>query len=333
MTKIFVSGHRGMVGSAIVSALGNDSKEWEVITRTRNELNLCDQKQVENFFKDEKPEYVINAAGRVGGIHANNTYPAEFIYENLMIQNNIIHNSFLSGVKKLLFLGSSCIYPKNANQPIAEEALLSGNLEQTNEPYAIAKIAGIKLCESYNRQYKKSHNIDYRSRPYDILFVGNLNYIQNIRMIQNLEKICSSGPHSWKILIAGSNPNRAVKKMIVRNNWDLIENFEDAKNIFMLSKILVCPSRDVSGVQTKILDAFAFCVPVVCYSEANYGVNASPETDIVTANTTQEFYEELKKLLDDDARLKALGVQGRKFLDTNYKLSENAANFWRKILQ
>lgn len=188
---------------------------------------------------------------------------------------------------------------------------------------------------SYFSRYEPSvcQNIDYRNRPYDILFVGNLNYIQNIRMIQNLEKICCSGPHSWKILIAGSNPNRTVQKMIVRNNWDLIENFKDAKNIFMLSKVLVCPSRDISGVQTKILDAFAFCIPVVCYSQANYGVGALPETEIVTANTIQEFYEELKKLLDDDARLKALGVKGRRFLERNYKLSENTANFWRKILQ
>ena len=158
--KIFVAGHNGMVGSSLVRLLKN--KDVEIITRDRKELDLLNQKKVQNFFKNEKIDQVYLAAAKVGGIHANNTYPADFIYQNLMIQNNIIHNAFLSGVKKLLFLGSSCIYPKNANQPMKEEELLNGKLEPTNEPYAIAKIAGIKMCESYNRQYGKSHSIDYR---------------------------------------------------------------------------------------------------------------------------------------------------------------------------
>jgi GDP-L-fucose synthase len=153
MTKIFVSGHRGMVGSAIVRALGNDSKEWEVITRTSNELNLCDQKQVENFFKDEKPEYVINAAGRVGGIHANNTYPADFIRENLLINANLIHASYENQVQRFLNLGSSCIYPRDAAQPLKEESLLTGPLESTNSAYALAKIAGLEMCRHYRNQY------------------------------------------------------------------------------------------------------------------------------------------------------------------------------------
>jgi len=158
--KIFVAGHNGMVGSSLVRLLKN--KDVEIITRDRAELDLLNQEEVQNFFKNEKIDQVYLAAAKVGGIHANNTYPADFIYQNLMIQNNIIHNAFLSGVKKLLFLGSSCIYPKNAKQPINEEELLTGKLEPTNEPYAIAKIAGIKMCESYNRQYGKSHSIDYR---------------------------------------------------------------------------------------------------------------------------------------------------------------------------
>ena len=158
--KIFVAGHNGMVGSSLVRLLKN--KDVEIITRDRTELDLLNQEKVQNFFKNEKIDQVYLAAAKVGGIHANNTYPADFIYQNLMIQNNIIHNAFLSGVKKLLFLGSSCIYPKNANQPMKEEELLNGKLEPTNEPYAIAKIAGIKMCESYNRQYGKSHSIDYR---------------------------------------------------------------------------------------------------------------------------------------------------------------------------
>ena len=150
--KIYIAGHRGMVGSAILRKFKNEGYT-RIITRTHQELDLQDQKAVENFFAEEKPEYVILAAAKVGGIVANNTYRAQFIYENLMIQNNVIHQSYVNGVKKLIFLGSSCIYPKNAPQPIKEESLLSSELEQTNEPYAIAKITGLKLCESYDRQY------------------------------------------------------------------------------------------------------------------------------------------------------------------------------------
>ena len=150
--KIYIAGHTGMVGSAIVRSLRNQGFE-NIVGKTIEELDLTNQKAVGDFFALEKPVYVILAAAKVGGIHANNTYRAQFIYENLMIQNNIIHNSYAHGVKKLLFLGSSCIYPKNCPQPIKEDYLLTGELEQTNEPYAIAKIAGIKLCESYYRQY------------------------------------------------------------------------------------------------------------------------------------------------------------------------------------
>jgi GDP-L-fucose synthase len=151
-SKIYVAGHRGMVGSAIVRALENAGYTG-VITKTRAELNLLDQAAVADFFTREKPEYVFLAAAKVGGIIANNTYRADFLYENLLIEINIIHNAYKSGVKKLLFLGSSCIYPKMAPQPLKEEYLLSGYLEETNEPYAIAKIAGIKLCEAYRDQY------------------------------------------------------------------------------------------------------------------------------------------------------------------------------------
>jgi GDP-L-fucose synthase len=158
--KIFVAGHKGMVGSALVRLL--QTEDVELITKNRKELNLLNQQDVQDFFKHTKIDQVYLAAAKVGGIYANFTYPADFIYENLMIQTNIIHSAFLSGIKKLLFLGSSCIYPKNANQPMKEEELLTGKLEPTNEPYAIAKIAGIKMCESYNRQYGKSHSIDYR---------------------------------------------------------------------------------------------------------------------------------------------------------------------------
>ena len=151
-SKIYIAGHRGLVGSAIARALERKGFK-NIVTRTHKELDLADQAVVKAFFENAKPEYVFLAAGKVGGIHANSTYPAEFIYVNLQIQNNVIHNSYKSGVKKLCFLGSSCIYPKFAPQPMKEEYLLDGKLEPTNEPYAIAKIAGIKMCQAYNRQY------------------------------------------------------------------------------------------------------------------------------------------------------------------------------------
>lgn len=151
-SKIYIAGHRGMVGSAIMRNLQNKGYN-NIITRTSKDLDLRNQQSVADFFATEKPEYVFLAAAKVGGIQANNVYRADFIYENLMIQNNVIHQSYVNGVKKLMFLGSSCIYPKMAPQPLKEEYLLTGLLEETNEPYAIAKIAGIKMCESYKRQY------------------------------------------------------------------------------------------------------------------------------------------------------------------------------------
>jgi len=151
-SKIYIAGHNGMVGSAIKRNL--ESKGYNnIVSRSFSELNLLDERQVVGFFAEEKPEYVVLAAAKVGGIVANNTYRAQFIYENLMIQNHVIHQSYVHGVKKLLFLGSSCIYPRLAEQPIREDALLTGLLEYTNEPYAIAKIAAIKLCRYYNEQY------------------------------------------------------------------------------------------------------------------------------------------------------------------------------------
>ena len=157
MTRIYVAGHRGMVGGAILRKL--QARGAKTITRTHAELDLTDQAAVRDFMQTERPDVVILAAAKVGGIHANNTYPADFIYENLMIECNVIHQAFAAGVTRLLQLGSSCIYPRAVPQPMREDALLTGVLEPTNEPYAIAKIAGIKLCESYNRQ----HGTDYRS--------------------------------------------------------------------------------------------------------------------------------------------------------------------------
>jgi GDP-L-fucose synthase len=184
--KIYVAGHRGMVGSAIVRTLKAQG-ETSIVTCTHAELDLTNQAAVRAFFVTEKLAQVYLAAAKVGGIHANNTYPAEFIYQNLMIEANIIDASFRSGVRKLLFLGSSCIYPKLAPQPMREEALLTGTLEPTNEPYAIAKIAGIKLCESYNRQYGESHGVDYRSvMPTNLYGVGDNYHPENSHVIPAL---------------------------------------------------------------------------------------------------------------------------------------------------
>jgi len=181
-SRIYVAGHRGLVGSAIVRRLmaGGYSN---LITRTHAELDLTDQAAVEKFFRAEMPEYVFLAAAKVGGIHANNTYPAEFIYANLAIETNIIHSAYLTAVRKLLFLGSSCIYPKHAPQPMNEEYLLTGPLEPTNEPYALAKIAGIKMCAAYNRQY----GTDYLSvMPTNLYGLGDNYDLQNSHVLPAL---------------------------------------------------------------------------------------------------------------------------------------------------
>jgi len=170
-SKIYIAGHRGMVGSAICRQLESLGFE-HIITRSHAQLDLCDQAAVKDFMQSERPDYVILAAAKVGGIHANNTFPADFIYANLMMQANVIHQAYAAGCQNLLFLGSSCIYPKFAEQPMSESSLLTGVLEPTNEPYAIAKIAGIKLCESYNRQY----GVDYRSVMPTNLYGPNDNF-------------------------------------------------------------------------------------------------------------------------------------------------------------
>jgi len=181
--KIYVAGHRGMVGSAIVRVLKSQG-HTNFKFRTHAELDLTNQLDVDLFFEKENPDIVYMAAAKVGGIHANNTYPADFIYENLMVECNVINSAFKNGVKNLLFLGSSCIYPRLAPQPMDEGALLAGSLEPTNEPYAVAKIAGIKLCESYNRQYGISHGVDYRSiMPTNLYGPGDNYHPENSHVI------------------------------------------------------------------------------------------------------------------------------------------------------
>ena len=184
--KIYIAGHRGLVGSAIFRNLTNKGFS-NIITRTHDQLDLTNQSKVIDFFDTEKPDEVYLAAGKVGGIYANNSRPADFIYTNLMIESNVINSAFENKVKKLLFLGSSCIYPKYANQPMSENELLTNTLESTNEPYAIAKIAGIKLCESYNRQFGESHGIDYRSvMPSNLYGPGDNYHPKNSHVIPAL---------------------------------------------------------------------------------------------------------------------------------------------------
>ena len=206
--KIYVAGHRGMVGSAIVRALLAQGVAIEqIVTRTSAELDLRNQAAVNAFFAQERPDQVYLAAAKVGGIHANNTYPADFIYDNLMVQANVVHAAHTHGVQKLLFLGSSCIYPRQAPQPMAESALLTGPLEPTNEPYAVAKIAGIKLCESYNRQYGR----DYRSvMPTNLYGPGDNYHPENSHvipaLIRRFHEAKLSGAH--EVVIWGSGTPR-----------------------------------------------------------------------------------------------------------------------------
>lgn len=209
--KIFIAGHRGMVGSAIVRMLKSNGYT-NLVTKTSEELNLIDQAAVKDFFESERPDQVYLAAAKVGGIHANNTFPADFIYQNLMIEANVIEAAFKSGTKKILFLGSSCIYPRLAPQPMKEGALLTGCLEPTNEPYAIAKIAGIKLCESYNRQFGLSHGVDYRCvMPTNLYGPGDNYHAENSHVIPALIKRFHdakvNGAKSVKIWGTG-NPRR-----------------------------------------------------------------------------------------------------------------------------
>ena len=186
--KIYIAGHKGMVGSAIYRQLLLEGiSPSEIVSRTHAELDLTNQLAVRQFFEAERPTQVYMAAAKVGGIHANNTYPADFIYNNLIVQANVIDSAFHNGVKKLLFLGSSCIYPRLAEQPMSEDSLLTGQLEPTNEPYAIAKIAGIKLCESYNRQYGVTHGVDYRSvMPTNLYGPGDSYHPENSHVIPAL---------------------------------------------------------------------------------------------------------------------------------------------------
>jgi GDP-L-fucose synthase len=237
-SKIYIAGHRGLVGSAIVKSLKLQGYT-NLIFRTHNELDLINQKDVSLFFEKEKPEYVILAAAKVGGIVANNTYRANFIYENLQIQNNIIHQSYIHNVKKLLFLGSTCIYPKNAPQPMKEDALLTSSLEYTNEPYAIAKIAGIKMCESYNIQYKTNFISVMPTNLYGINDNFDLETSHVLpALIRKMHEAKENNEEEVEIWGSGKprreflySEDMADACIFLLENYDFYENYSDMKEI------------------------------------------------------------------------------------------------------
>jgi GDP-L-fucose synthase len=248
--KIYVAGHRGMVGTAIVKQL-QDSGYQNIVVRTHDELDLTDQAAVRDFMQQEKPQQVVLAAAKVGGIHANNVYPAEFIYQNLMMEANIIHQSWAVGCSSLLFLGSSCIYPKLATQPMTESALLTGTLESTNEPYAIAKIAGIKLCESYNRQYAT----DYRSVMPTNLYGQNDNFhLENSHVIPAMIRKFHDAKISQSPTVTLWGTGKAMREFLHVDDMaaaclhvmDLSKEYYQASTDPMLSHLNVGTGEDVT---------------------------------------------------------------------------------------
>ncbi len=267
-SKVFVAGHQGMVGSAIIGKLKTEGFH-NLVTRDHSELDLIDQLAVQTFFAENKVDLVILAAAKVGGIFANNTYPAEFIYQNLMIQLNVIHGAYKAGVCTLLFLGSSCIYPKHADQPIHESALLSGTLEPTNEPYAIAKIAGIKLCESYNRQY----GIDYRSIMPTNLYGPNDNF----------------HPENSHVLPA------------------LLKRFHDAK-INQEPKVVIWGSGRAKREFLHVNDMAAACFHLMRLNKSEYQASVNPMQSHINAGTGQdvtirELAEIIQKVVGYNGRI------------------------------
>jgi GDPmannose 4,6-dehydratase/GDP-L-fucose synthase len=315
MTKIYVAGHRGMVGGAILRRLQlrqAGDKNLALLTRTHAELDLTNQSAVRAFIQAERPDVVILAAAKVGGIHANNTYPADFIYENLMMECNVIHEAFAAGVTRLLQLGSSCIYPRAAHQPMAEDALLTGVLEATNEPYAIAKIAGIKLCESYNRQ----HGVDYRSvMPTNLYGPGDNFHPENSHvlpaLIRRFQEAVEQG--SERVTIWGTGAPRReflhVDDMAEASLFvlDLPKADYAANTEPMLSHINVGSGEDIS-----ILDLAHLVARTV-------GFTGEIETDPTKPDGT------LRKLMDV-SRLARMGWQARIGLD------DGVADAWRWFL-
>lgn len=292
--KVYIAGHRGMVGGAILRRLQARKaagEALELITRTHAELDLTSQAAVRDFMQTERPDVVILAAAKVGGIHANNTYPAEFIYENLMIECNVIHQAFAAGVTRLLQLGSSCIYPKAVPQPMREDALLTGTLEPTNEPYAIAKIAGIKLCESYNRQ----HGTDYRSvMPTNLYGPGDNFHPENSHVLPALIRRFHEAAQSGAEVVTIWGSGRPMREFLHVDDMaeaslfvlDLPKDIYDANTQPMLSHINVGSGSDVS-----ILDLARMVAQVT-------GFKGRIETDPTKPDGTMRKLMDVSRLAD-----------------------------------
>ena len=284
--RIYVAGHRGMVGSAIVRVLRSQGHSG-LITRTHAELDLCDQARVRTFFEAEEPDQVYVAAARVGGIHANSTYPAEFIYQNLMIEANIIHEAWRVGVKKLLFLGSSCIYPKLAPQPMREDSLFSGPLEPTNEPYAVAKIAGIKLCESYNRQYGHGHGTDYRSvMPTNLYGPGDNYDLQNSHVIpaviRKLHLAKLAAEHNWPAIERDERTHGLIPE-------DLKRHLHDTCTVNSILRTTLWGTGTPKREFLYVDDLATACVQVMNQDRATYTVLTKPMLSHINVGCGQEI--------------------------------------------
>ncbi|EXI87559.1 MAG: GDP-L-fucose synthase [Candidatus Accumulibacter regalis] len=284
--RIYVAGHRGMVGSAIARVLERQG-HTRLVTRSRAELDLCDQAGVRSFFAAERPEQVYVAAARVGGIYANSIYPAEFIYQNLMIEANVIHEAWRVGVQKLMFLGSSCIYPRLAIQPMREDALFTGPLEPTNEPYAIAKIAGIKLCESYNRQYQQSHGTDYRCvMPTNLYGPGDNYDLLNSHVvpavIRKLHLAKLAAEHNWLAIERDERIHGAIPGDLKRYLYDTCTTDLALRTTLWGSGT---PKREFLYVD----DLATACVHVMNLDRATYTAHARPMLSHINVGCGEEI--------------------------------------------
>ena len=305
-SKIYLAGHRGLVGSAILQKLKNSGYK-NITTKNSQQLDLRDQKKVMNFFKKNSFQFVIIAAAKVGGIYANNTYKADFIYENLAIQNNIIYSSFLNGIKDLIFLGSSCIYPKNCKQPIKEDYLLTGELEKTNEPYAIAKIAGIKLCESFNSQYGTNYKCLMPSNiygPNDNYDLENSHFFpaliaKTYKAIKNKKKVLivwGSGKPKRELMYSGDLADaclfflrKKTKETLINVGSSMEMTIAEYAKFIMKkfnSKLKIKYDKSKhDGTKRKILD---------CSIAKKYGWSSKISLDIGFERTYKEFKKNMK---------------------------------------
>jgi GDP-L-fucose synthase len=314
--KYFVAGHNGLVGSAIVrTLLAQGVNPSQIVCRSRAELDLCNQLAVHNFFEQERPTQVYMAAAKVGGIHANNTYPADFIYDNLMVQANVIHAAHVNGVQKLMFLGSSCIYPRLAAQPMTEDALMQGALEPTNEPYGVAKIAGIKLCESYNRQYGR----DYRSvMPTNLYGPGDNYHPENSHVIPALIRRFHEAKVSGAPEVAIWGTGKPRREFLYVDDMA-------AASVFVMQLPLAVYQSQTQPMQSHINVGSGSDVTIA--EVANAIATAVSYQGTVTFDTTKPDGAPRKWM--DSSKLNALGWKAKTSLTEG--LAEAYADFLRRL--